>query len=182
MERTDVITSPDPAEYAPYFGRYIEEARAAGSDPVALMKTQLDSTGALLDGVSEERSTYRYAPGKWSIREIAGHLIDAERIFGCRALRLARGDQAHLPGFDENEFVAAANFDARTLRSLTDEWRHVRRATIALFEGLTEEPLARTGTASNGPMSARALAWIIPGHERHHADVLRARYLGGRAA
>ena len=177
-----MITRPDPSEYAPYFDRYIEEARATGNDPVAMMKAQLASTGALLDGVSEERSTYRYAPDKWSIREITGHLIDAERIFSCRALRLARGDRAHLPGFDENEYVAAASFDARTLRSLVDEWRHVRQATIALFEGLPDEALGRTGIASNGPMSARALAWIIPGHERHHADVLRGRYLGGTAA
>ena len=173
-----MISAPEPAEYSPFYADYIREVGTA--DPLAAMRTQLESTGALLDGVPEARGVYRYAPGKWSIREIVGHLADTERIMSCRALRLARGDRVALPGFDENEFVAAAGFDRRTLASLLDEWRAVRRASIALFEGLAEDDLLHRGIVNDGPMSARALAWIIPGHERHHLNVLQKRYgLGG---
>lgn len=178
-----MISRPEPAEYAPFYAGYIREAGT--DDPVATMRVQLESTGALLDGVREDRSGYRYAPDKWSIREIVGHLADTERIMSCRALRLARGDQAALPGFDENQFVAAAGFDRRTLASLVEEWRLVRRASIALFEGfeeLSEEDLRQPGIVNEAPMTARALAWIIPGHERHHMDVLQKRYgVGGGA-
>ena len=175
-----MITPPEPAEYAPFYAGYIREVGTA--DPVAAMRAQLDSTGTLLAGVREDRSSYRYAPDKWSIREIVGHLADTERIMSCRALRLARGDQAALPGFDENQFVAAAGFDRRTLGSLLEEWRLVRRASIALFEGLTDDDLLHQGIVNEAPMSARALAWIIPGHERHHIDVLQKRYgVGGGA-
>jgi hypothetical protein len=175
-----VISQPDPAEYAPFYAGYIREAGTG--DPIASMRAQLESTGALLDGVDEARSTYRYATGKWSIREIVGHLSDTERIMSYRALRLARAEQVPLPGFDEDAYVAAANFDRRTLASLVEEWRLVRRASIALFEGLAEDDLLHGGTVSGGPMTGRALAWIIPGHERHHIAVLRERYgVGGGA-
>ena len=175
-----MISAPEPVEYSPFYAGYIREVGTA--DPIAAMRAQLESTGALFDGIPEDHSTYRYAPDKWSIREIVGHLADAERIMSCRALRLARGDQAALPGFDENAFVAAAGFDRRTLASLTEEWRTTRRASITLFEGLTEEDLHHRGIVNEGPMSARALAWIIPGHERHHVNVLTKRYgVGGGA-
>jgi hypothetical protein len=175
-----VISAPEPSEYAPFYAGYISDVGPAG--PLASMRAQLESTGALLDSVREERGGYRYAPDKWSIREIVGHLADAERIMSCRALRLARGDQAALPGFDENAFVVAAGFDRRTLASLVEEWRTVRRASITLFEGLSEEDLRHHGIVNEGPMSARALAWIIPGHERHHLDVLGKRYGVGAEA
>jgi hypothetical protein len=175
-----VISPPIPSEYAPFYAGYISEAGSA--DPLVTMRSQLESTGTLLAGVSEERSTYRYAPEKWSIRQIVGHLTDAERIFSCRALRVARADTVPLPGFDENAFVEAAGFDRRPLASLLEEWRLVRRATIALFESLGDDDLQRCGTVNGSPMSARALAWIIPGHERHHVDVLRRRYSVGGSA
>lgn len=175
-----MISAPEPAEYSPFYADYIREAGTA--DPVATMRAQLESTGALFDGVGEDRGGYRYAPDKWSIREIVGHLADTERIMSYRALRLSRGDQVALPGFDENAFVAAAGFDRRTLGSLAEEWRAVRRASIALFEGLTDNDLHHRGIVNDGPMTGRALAWIIPGHERHHVNVLRKRYgVGGGA-
>jgi uncharacterized damage-inducible protein DinB len=169
-----VISRPDPDEYAPYFGRYIAEAGSA--DPLVTLREQLTTTAAVFAGVDESRASYRYEPGKWSIRQILGHLTDAERIFSYRALRLARADATPLPSFDENEFMQFAEFDARPLASLLEEWRAVRRASLTLFENLGDDALRRRGTVSGGPMSARALAWIIAGHERHHLRVLHERY------
>ncbi len=169
-----MISRPDPREHHPYYGTYIAEA--GEEDPVATMRAQLESTCALLGAVSEEKAGHRYAPDKWSVRQVVGHLADAERIFSYRALRFARGDTTPLPGFDENEYVATANFDTRTLESLVSEWRDVRRSSIALFAGLAPETVTRQGIASNGPMSVRALAYIIPGHVNHHVAVLRSRY------
>jgi uncharacterized damage-inducible protein DinB len=175
-----VISRPEPDEYAPYFGRYIVEAGTA--DPLTTLREQLETTPALFASAGEARAGYRYAPGKWSIREVLGHLADTERIFSCRALRLARADATPLPAFDQNDFMAAADFDSRPLASLIGEWDAVRRASLALFESLGDEALRRRGTVSDGPMSARALAWIIAGHERHHLSVLRERYgVGGGA-
>lgn len=169
-----MISRPDPDEYAPYFGRYIAEAGSA--DPLSTLREQLTSTAAVFAAVDESRAGYRYEPGKWSIREMLGHLTDSERIFSYRALRLARADATPLPSFDENDFMKFAEFDSRPLTSLLEEWRAVRRATVALFENLGDDALRRRGTVSGGPMSARALAWIIAGHERHHLRILRERY------
>jgi uncharacterized damage-inducible protein DinB len=175
-----VISRPEPDEYAPYFGRYISEA--GSTDPLTTMRQQLETTAALFAAVGESRAGHRYAPGKWSIRQMLGHLADSERIFSYRALRLARADATPLPGFDENDFVAAAEFDSRPLASLIEEWRSVRRASLTLFENLGDEALRRRGAVSGGPMSARALAWVIAGHELHHLAVLRERYgVGGTA-
>ena len=175
-----MISRPEPDEYAPYFGRYISEA--GSTDPLTTMREQLETTAALFAAVGESRAGHRYAPGKWSIRQILGHLTDSERIFSYRALRLARADATPLPGFDENDLVAGAEFDSRPLASLLDEWRSVRRASLSLFENLSVDALRRRGTVSGGPMTARALAWIIAGHERHHLAVLRERYgVGGTA-
>jgi hypothetical protein len=134
-----VISRPDPDEYAPYFGRYIAEAGAA--DPLTTMREQLETTPALFASAGEARAGYRYAPGKWSIRQILGHLADSERIFSCRALRLARADATPLPSFDENDLVAGGDFDSRPLASLLEEWAAVRRASLALFESLCDEAL-----------------------------------------
>ena len=173
-----MIPRPEPQEYAQWYAGYISGVQ--GQDPLATMLAQLESTGAMLDAVDDEAAGHRYAPGKWSVREIVGHLSDTERIMSYRALRLARGDTTPLPGFDENDYVAAAGFDARPLPELVREWRDVRRATIALVAGLDPDVLARRGTVSDGPMSVRARIYIIPGHEAHHVEVLRARYgIGG---
>jgi uncharacterized damage-inducible protein DinB len=175
-----VISRPESDEFAPYFGRYITEA--GSTDPLTTMGKQLETTTTLFAAVGESRAGHRYAPGKWSIREMLGHLADSERIFSYRALRLARADATPLPGFDENDFVAAAEFDSRPLASLLEEWRSVRRASLTLFENLSDDALRRRGTVSDGPMSVRALAWIIAGHELHHLAVLRERYGVGGAA
>lgn len=167
---------PAADEHPPYYASYIE--RVQPGKPPAVFGRQLAETLSVLDGISETQSLARYAPGKWSIKEVLGHLTDAERIFGVRALCFARGEKAALPGFDENAYVAAAGFDARPWPTLREDFRRVRETTIALFDSFGEEQLARRGVANQGEISVRALGWCIAGHEAHHLAVLRERYLG----
>lgn len=167
--------APDAGEHLPYYAQYI--ARVGPGDVLATLETQLADTVAVLDAIGEERAGHRYAPGKWSAREVVGHMTDTERVFTYRALCAARGEAAPLPAFDENAYVAASDFDARSLNSLMGELTAVRRATLVLFRNLGEAALARRVVANGAPMSARAAAWIIAGHERHHQHLLRERYL-----
>jgi uncharacterized damage-inducible protein DinB len=141
-----------------------------------ILEDQGRETQQLLAGVSDAKALHRYAPGKWSVKEVVGHVTDTERVFCYRALRFARADDKPLQGFDENAWVPAGRFDARSLEDLAGELDAVRRATIALLRGLDTEALARRGTANNNPISVRALAWIIAGHERHHVGILHERY------
>lgn len=174
-----MIPRPDASEHLPYYSKYVD--RVPDGDLLQTLREQLDETLALVGGLDEAQGGHRYAPGKWSIRESLNHVIDAERIFAYRALRISRGDQTPLESFDENAYAEAANADARTLADLGDELRHVRMSNLALFASLGDEALARRGTASGGPVSVRALAWIIAGHELHHVALLRERYLPGLA-
>ena len=166
---------PEPDEFAQFYAGYV--ARVGDGDIVQCLDRQIAETLILLASVSEERAGYRYAPGKWSIRQIVGHLCDGERVFVYRAMRFARADQTPLPGFDENHFVANASFDRRTLASLAQEYAAVRRGTVAFFDSLVPEEWLRRGVASDNPFSVRALAWIAAGHELHHREILRTRYL-----
>jgi len=168
------IPRPAAAEYAPYYGRYID--KVPDGDLLRMLADQARETQALLAGLSDAKALHRYAPGKWSIKEVIGHVTDAERVFCYRALRFARGDTIALPGFDENAWVPAGNFDARPLGDLAAELDAVRRSSIALLKGLDPAALARRGTASDNPVSVRAIAWIIAGHERHHVALLHERY------
>ena len=174
-----MIPRPDASEHLPYYAKYVD--RVPDGDLLQTLREQLDETRALVGGLDEAQGGHRYEPGKWSIREVLNHVIDAERIFAYRALRISRGDQTPLESFDENAYATAANADARTLADLADELQHVRLANLALLRSLSDEALARRGTASGGPVSVRALAWIIAGHERHHVALLRERYLPGLA-
>ncbi len=169
---------PDPAEHAAYFGRYID--RVPGDDALGAIEGQLAGTLALLRGVSEADSLQRYEPGKWSLREVVGHVTDAERVFSYRALRFARGDETPLPGFDQDPWIAAAGFDRRSWAERIEEFETVRRATLLLFGGFDAAAWARKGTASGGPMSVRALGFIVAGHELHHVHVVRTKYLGSQ--
>lgn len=175
-----MIPRPDASEHLPYYAKYVD--RVPDGDLLQTLRGQLAETLALVRGLDEAQGGHRYAPGKWSIRDVLNHLIDAERIFAYRALRIARGDQTPLESFDENAYADEAGADARTLADLAEEMEHVRRASLSLFASLGDEGLARLGTASGGPVSVRALAWIIAGHERHHLALLRERYLPGLGA
>jgi len=168
------IPRPVAAEYAPYYGRYID--KVPDGDLLRTLEDQGRETQAVLAGLSEAKALHRYAPGKWSVKEVIGHVTDTERVFSYRALRFARGDATALPGFDENAWVPAGSFDARSLADLAAELDAVRRATLALFRGLDAAALARRGTASDNAVSVRAIALIIAGHERHHVALLHERY------
>lgn len=169
-----MIPRPDASEYAAFYHTYV--AAVPDRDLLETLRTSVGETMALLDEAGEARAGHRYAGGKWSVREVAGHLADTERVMAYRALRAARGDRTPLPGFDENGWVAGADFERRTLASLADELAHVRVATLDLLRPLEADVLARTTVANGTPVSVRALAWIVAGHEIHHRRILRERY------
>lgn len=166
---------PAQDEHAPYYEKYT--SLVPDGNIVEILKSQIATTLALLRNLDEEKANFRYAPDKWSIKEVLGHLIDAERIFTYRALRIARNDQTPLPGFEQDGYVPAGNFDARSLSDLLDEFACVRRASLYLFGNLSDEAWSRLGTASDNPVSVRALAYITAGHELHHLNIVRERYL-----
>jgi hypothetical protein len=143
---------------------------------LAALEQQLDELRSLGASVPREREGFRYAPDKWSVREVFGHLIDGERIFGLRAFCFSRGERAPLPGFDENAYVAASGYDGVALCLLVEELVDVRRANLAVLRRLDAEGWARVGTASGQPVSVRALAYVMAGHPRHHLAILRERY------
>lgn len=171
------IARPAAAEHAPYFERYI--ALVPEGDVLELLRRQVDDTVALVGRLNDREADFRYAEGKWSVKEVIGHVADTERIMVYRALCFARGETAALPGFEENEYVARAKFGGRTLGDLLAELKLVRAGTVPFFAGLDAEELMRRGTANSRPYSVRALAYIVAGHERHHATVLAERYLPG---
>lgn len=164
-----------PTDHAPFYARYLQ--RLPPDRPVlALLREQAEETAARLRPLDEQRADLAYAPGKWTVREVAGHLADCERIFGYRALRIARADETPLASFDEDRFVAAAHFERRPLADILAELAHLRAANLLMFEGLDAQELARAGTASGARVTVAALAAIIAGHERHHLSILRERY------
>ena len=169
-------TRPGADEYAPYYERYV--SLVPEGDVLGALSRQLDDALALLGSVPAERGDGRYGPGKWSLKEVVGHVVDTERVFAYRALHIARGDAAPLPGMDQDVFMAGANFGAYTLGELADEFAHVRRASISLLGHLDEAAWARRGTASDNEVSVRALAHILAGHAEHHFNIIRTRYLG----
>ena len=172
---TLTIPRPKASEYAPNYEAYV--TKVPDGSLLEILEDQRRETQELLAGITEGRAMHRYALGKWSIKEVIGHVMDAERVFSYRALRFARGDQTPLSGFDEQVYAPAGTFDARALPDLAAELDAVRRATIALFAGLDSEALGRRGPANDKEVSVRALAYIIAGHERHHLGILRERYL-----
>lgn len=172
--RASLATRPAAGEFAEYYGRYI--AHVPEGDVVTTLRDHGRTLHTTLAAVPESHAGFRYAPGKWSIRDVVGHLIDAERIFTYRALRIARGDATPLASFDQEPYVAAARADERPLADLLDEMRAVREATVRLFAGLPAESWSRRGIASEQPVSVRALAFITAGHAIHHLDILRDKY------
>lgn len=166
---------PASDEYAPYYETYV--ALVPAGDIVETLERQSADTLALLRSVPEDRAGSSYEPGKWSVKELVGHVVDSERVFSYRALRFARGDRTPLPGYEQDDYVRAAGFDARTLSSIAEEFARVRAATVALLRTFEEDAWARRGTANDKEVSVRALAHILAGHELHHINILRERYL-----
>ncbi|HQR37213.1 MAG TPA: DinB family protein [Blastocatellia bacterium] len=167
--------APEPTEYASYYGGYVSLVPAG--DIVETLASQLATVRELLASIDESKGAYRYAPGKWSIKELMGHIIDAERVFSFRALAFARGDEQPIPGMDQDPYVANGKFDDVPLRDLAEQFDHLRAANVLLFKGLPDEAWTRIGTASGNPISVRALAHILAGHVAHHISVLREKYL-----
>jgi hypothetical protein len=171
-----MIAKPQPAEYPPYYEKYINSI-SDQTNVLDLLLTQQQEVVQLFARVSEGESNFAYEPGKWSIKELLGHMNDTERIMAYRALCFARGEQQPLPGFDENDYVVQSNFSERTLTDLVEEHRTIRAATLSLFKYLPERAFSKIGNANGNPMTVAALAFIIAGHERHHLNILKERYL-----
>jgi uncharacterized damage-inducible protein DinB len=168
------LARPEPTEYAAHYETYV--SLLPGKDVMGALEAQRLQMMQLFAGRSERDGNFRYAPGKWTVKEVLGHMIDTERIFTYRALRIARGDQKPLPGFEQDDYVRAAGSNDRTLGDLTEEFALVRGASIALFRSLSGEAWLRRGVASNNEVTVRALAFIIAGHELHHRRILEERY------
>jgi uncharacterized damage-inducible protein DinB len=166
---------PDLARVPQFYHKYIN--LVPGDDLNTYLQENKRITGDFLAAIPEEKWSFRYAEGKWSIRELVQHLIDSERIFAYRALCIARGETASLPGFDENNYAALSNADARNKESLLQELNAVQTSTALLFQGFDEEQLERSGTANNKPMQVRTIGFIAVGHMRHHKNILQERYL-----
>lgn len=147
------------------------------TDPITRLAEQLEEVVSLLDALEPATRLHRYAPDKWSIQELLGHITDTERIFAYRLLRVARGDETPLPGFDENAYVVSAEAEKCEWGGLVEEFACVRRSSVSLLANLPEAAWTRVGTTSNHPTSVRALAYIMIGHVEHHIAVLRERYL-----
>ncbi len=168
---------PDAVEYSAFHGTYV--SLVPEGDILVVLREQLDVVKRLVSGITPAQELFRYAPGKWSVRQVFGHLADAERIFGYRVLCIARGQTEALPPFDENLFVETADFDARSLADLAEEWRLLRAANLAMMDRLTDAAWARICVTSGAPVSARAFAWIMAGHLRHHLLIFKERYMLG---
>ena len=171
------LTRPLPGEYAEGYAPYL--AQAPEGDVLALLEAQLGEVAALYGGLSEAQGGYRYAPGKWSLKDLLQHLSDSERIFAYRCLRIGRGDATPLPGFDENSFAAAAAADERPVKDLLADFRAARSASLELFRSLPEAAWAQQGTSNGRALTARCIPYIGLGHVAHHIAVLRERYLPG---
>ena len=167
----------ETTEYAPFYAGYV--AQVPETDVLAVLEAQIDELARAAAPFSGARETFRYAPGKWSVRQLFGHLADTERILGYRMLCIARREQAPLPGFDENQYVDHADFERVPVATLVEEWALLRRANLALARRFDDATLRRLGNANGTTVSVRALLTILAGHPRHHLNVLRERYRGG---
>lgn len=173
-----MMTRPGPTECAPFYQNYINELPEGDIfEVLEVLTEQLQQVDVLLGSLDDKQARHRYAPGKWSIKEVVGHLIDAERMFAYRAMCFARNDPGPLPGMDENAYVQYANFDGRNFHDLLDEFRYVRLASISFFKSLDPESQMRRGMASGCEFTVRAFPFIIAGHAKHHFKILKERYL-----
>ena len=170
-------TRPDASEYAAQFGQYIQLVPAG--DIQGFLATQLADLLALVSGLSDQQSLAHHAPYSWSIKQVVGHITDCERIFGYRALRIARGDATPLSSFDENEYMRHSKFDRCPFAELLDEFANVRRSHLAMFKHLQPEAWLRCGVVNDHPATARAFAYAIAGHAQHHLNILHRRLAVG---
>lgn len=166
---------PERNEYVDYYHAYV--GKVPDGDILEILEQQRDVFTEFLSGIGEEKANHRYAPEKWSVKGVAGHIIDVERVFAVRALAFARCDKTPLPSFEQDDYAAQANFDERPIADIIDEFRAVRAATLTLFRSFRDEYWTRTGTASGFEFSTRAIPYILAGHLKHHKMVIEERYL-----
>lgn len=171
MSAIQIAASEYPSFYATYVGKVAHRDLAEG------LEQGLNQTLAMLESIPDNKLEYRYAEGKWSIKDILQHLMDAERVFAYRLMRISRGDETPLPGFEENAYAAASQADRRSRADLISEYKSIRESTVQLVNSLDDAMLKQIGSVNGGPMSARALGYIIIGHEKHHCEVIQERYL-----
>jgi uncharacterized damage-inducible protein DinB len=169
-----MIKRPQPDEYSAFAARYVD---LVGDAPILeILKKHQQSTYEIFTGISADKAGYAYAEGKWTIKQVLGHMADTERIFAYRALAFSR-EVIELPGFDQDVYMEGATFNDRTLEDLANEFKTVRESSLYLFKSLTENQSTQKGIASGNPVSVRALAYMIAGHELHHIKILKERYL-----
>ena len=172
-----IMKRPESSEHPAYYTHYISLVK--GDNVLKQLENQVIDIQAIISEIPEEKENFAYAPGKWTIKEVLGHIIDTERIMAYRALRFARKDQTHLSGFDENEYVVNSNYNNRTLYDIAHEFAIVRESNLALFKHFDEETLSQQGTANNNEASVRAILFMIAGHANHHLNVIKTKYLMG---
>jgi len=168
-----IIKRPDQSEFAPFYAGYIEKVPNSG--PVKLLEEQIGELEKL-KSLPDDKANHAYASGKWTVKELIGHVADAERVFSYRLTRIARGDKTPLSGFDENAWAKTAPHRKRPIADVIDEMIAIRRATLTLVDSLDEQTISNVGLANNNSVSARAICWIMAGHTKHHLDILRERY------
>jgi hypothetical protein len=171
-----MLTRPDRSEYADFYANYI--AKVPDGDVIAFLSAQPIAYRKLLDKLSDEAAAAHPQPGKWNLKEIIGHLCDAERIQSYRALRFARGDQNELHGFEQDDYVREAHSNTRGLSDLLDEFEGIRKSTVALVKSFAPNVGQRSGVANGAPISVRAMVYVIAGHTQHHYDLLKERFDG----
>jgi len=174
------IAPPQANEYNEYYSRYI--SLVPKQDVLLTLERQLPDTVKLLRGIGEDRAGYRYAPDKWSIKQVVGHLSDTERVFAYRALRISRNDPTPIEGFEQDDYVRYGPFENCRLADLVSEFEHIRHATLDLFRKLDPDAWTRRGVANKNEVSVRAIAYILAGHELHHRKILQEKYLAAPAA
>jgi uncharacterized damage-inducible protein DinB len=165
----------NPNEYAEYYAQYIKQAE--NSNLLNVLKESAQALNNLFETISDDKMNYKYAEDKWTIKDILLHVIDTERVFAYRAMRFARADKTNLPGFEHNDYVVVSNAHNRSKASLLSEYNAQRASSIQLFTNFTDEMLMQKGIASGNPMSVRALGFVIAGHETHHCNIIKERYL-----
>jgi DinB superfamily len=166
---------PEKTEYNEYYERYVSLVNE--TEIVQVLENQQAELSEIFERITEEKSLYAYAEGKWTIKEVLGHLSDGERIFAYRALRISRADETPIEGFEQDGYIENSNFNGTKLSDLLDEFLLIRKSNLIFFKNLTAEAWTRAGTASDSPVSVRAIAYIMAGHVRHHIRILRERYL-----
>lgn len=171
------ISPPSDKEYAPFYAGYLNNIE--GEDAYLLLRNQRDNLLSILNKINDETANSSYAENKWTFKQLLGHLIDSERIMAYRALAISRGEKQPLPGFEQDDYVAEGNFNSRNWDEMIEDYKAARNSTIHFFDSLTDEQFSKVGTANDFAVSVRALLYIIVGHERHHINILKEKYLKG---